>query len=115
MLLLTLLGVTGIYGARTIPLSTDSSSLREAILLLTGQETAAPTNSPVPELSPVPETDTPSPAATVKPVSTDLPDAAFTPDSVLTPEITASSPDVTPVPPLSEALSEYFSSVSPVP
>ncbi|MCR4876349.1 MAG: hypothetical protein K5922_04185 [Clostridiales bacterium] len=134
LLLIGLIGLAGVYGIRTIPLTGPSVSLRDAILRLTGQSSPAPSVSPPPEAAsvpPPPVSASPEPEAKVspapggteaKPASTfGSPDpqadpsteglgvqvpvsetsAYTTPDEFLPP--TAAS-----VPPLSEALSNYF-------
>ena len=97
LILIALLGLAGFYGLRTVPFSADqpssSGSLREAVLRLTGQA------SPSPE---------PHPEESSAPASNPVPSSEKPPESIPT-------PDAPSVQPLSEALSDYFASSSPVP
>ena len=90
LLLIFLLGLAGFYVFRSVPFPAEQSTsgaLREAILRLTGQS--------------APE---PDPEASSLPAAVPVPTAEALPAS-----------DAPSVQPLSEALSNYFTSSSPVP
>ena len=124
LLLMGLILLSLVHGARTIPLESSSASLRDSILRLTGQATPSPEPEAVetPQLSGlggeatsptigVEETFTPSPEPSEEPTATwtspyDYP--FLTPDASPTPMPTESASPVSQS--LSEALSNYFDS-----
>ena len=108
LLLIALLGLAAANGVRTIPFAGESGDLRSAILRLTGQESASapPSVSPGPAVSPGPSTLPPtgetvffSPGESAAPLT---PDASADDGASVSPPV-----------PLSEALSNYFSSGEP--
>ena len=115
LLLMGMILIAGLHGVNTLPESGTSASLRDAILRLTGQASASPAPSDTPDPTPNSADATPggtpesAPEASPAPIPAAVPMAESSSLPSAVQESSSAPSDTTPQLPLSEALSNYFS------